>query len=414
MAARTSWPAIHIVRQMRRDYPGSVTSTIGSAPGGLARRAATTLSAAGRTAVQSATSSLARGGLPAARAVGAGADEIRAFTQGSPNLRDGVFDNLDHEASQVDADLRVVLDMARRPGRPRRPVPVLPPAFADDVTDLQITWLGHATVLVELDGVRVLTDPVLSRRCSPSQTVGPARMHSAPVTVAGLPPIDVVLISHDHYDHLDMATIVDLAQQHPSARFVTPIGVGAHLIAWGVAAERIDQADWWGEVTVAAAGRDITFTCCPARHFSGRSLLRNLALWGSWVMAGPVHRVFFSGDTGFSEHFEEVATRLGPVDASLTAVGAYDPVWPDVHVTPEEAIVVHRMLARDRESVMIPIHWGTFNLARHSWADPIARLLPAAAANPTDVLVPPPGGTVHLVHRTGTGLRMPQWWEKSA
>ncbi|WP_373691930.1 MBL fold metallo-hydrolase [Gordonia mangrovi] len=391
-----------------------MTSTIGSDPSGLARRAATTLSAAGRFAVESATGSLARSGLSAARALGAGADEIRAFTHGSPNLRDGVFHNLDHEPSQVDADLRVVLDMARRPGRPRRPVPVMPPDFADDVTDLQITWLGHASVLVELDGVRVLTDPVLSRRCSPSQTVGPARMHSAPVTVADLPPIDVVLISHDHYDHLDMATVVDLALAHPGARFVAPIGVGAHLIAWGVSAGRIDQADWWGEVTVSTADRDITFTCCPARHFSGRSLSRNLALWGSWVMAGPVHRVFFSGDTGFSEHFEEVAARLGPVDASLTAVGAYDPVWPDVHVTPEEAVVVHRMLARDRESVMIPIHWGTFNLARHSWVDPIARLLPAAAANPTDVLVPPPGGTVHLVHRTGSGLEMPHWWEKTA
>ncbi|MAU83977.1 MAG: MBL fold metallo-hydrolase [Gordonia sp.] len=391
-----------------------MTSTIGSVSPGLARRAATTLVAAGRTALESATGSLARGGVPAARALGASATEIGAFTHGSPNLRDGFFRNLDHAPSQVDADLRVVLDMARRPGKPRRPVPVLAPAFSDDVEDLQITWLGHASVLVEIDGVRVLTDPVLSRRCSPSQTVGPARMHAAPVTVADLPSIDVVLISHDHYDHLDMATVVDLALLHPQARFVAPIGVGAHLIAWGVAADRIDQADWWGEVTVSAGGRDITFICCPARHFSGRSLSRNLALWGSWVMAGPVHRVFFSGDTGFSEHFEDVAARLGPVDASLTAVGAYDPVWPDVHVTPEEAVVVHRMLARDRESVMIPIHWGTFNLARHSWGDPIARLLPAAVVNPTDVLIPPPGGTVHLLHRTGTGLEMPRWWEKSA
>lgn len=382
----------------------------------MAQRAASTLATAGISAADVLTAGLARRGLPAARALGADSADIRRFTIGSPYAPDGSFHNLEPAEPQVDADFRVVLDMARRPGRPRRPVEVLRPDFAEEAGDLTATWLGHASVLVELDGLRILTDPVFSARCSPSQRVGPARMHAAPATVADLPPVDVVLISHDHYDHLDMATVVELAERQPQTRFVTAIGVGAHLIAWGIGADRIEQADWWEERTIAVGGTSLTFTCCPARHFSGRGLTRNLTQWSSWVVAGPSHRMFFSGDTGFSERFEEIVTRVGSVDLTLIAVGAYDPMWPEVHVNPEEAIAVHRMLTGDRvrDAVMIPIHWGTFNLARHSWADPIARLLPTAEANASTVVVPPPGGAVDLVQRTGTAMRNPAWWEASA
>jgi L-ascorbate metabolism protein UlaG (beta-lactamase superfamily) len=393
-----------------------VTSTTGRTSTQLAQRAASTLATAGISAADVLTAGLARRGLPAARALGADSADIRRFTIGSPYERDGAFHNLEPAEPQVDADFRVVLDMARRPGRPRRPVEVLRPEFAEEAGDLRATWLGHASVLVELDGVRILTDPVFSARCSPSQLVGPSRMHAAPASVADLPPVDVVLISHDHYDHLDMATVVDLAERQPQTRFVTAIGVGAHLIAWGIAADRIEQADWWEERTIVVGGTSLTFTCCPARHFSGRGLTRNLTQWSSWVVAGPSHRMFFSGDTGFSDRFEEIATRIGPVDLTLIAVGAYDPLWPEVHVNPEEAVAVHRMLTGDRvrDAVMIPIHWGTFNLARHSWADPIARLLPSAEANASTVVVPPPGGGVDVVHRTGTAMRNPAWWEASA
>ncbi|AZG45341.1 MBL fold metallo-hydrolase [Gordonia insulae] len=393
-----------------------MTSTIGRTGVQLAQRAASTLSVAGLSAADSVTAGLARRGFPAARALGASSDEIRQHTAGSPNLAGGVFRNVEPAATAVDADFRMVVDMARRPGRPRRPIPVLTPEFGEEAGELGVTWLGHATVLVELDGARILTDPVFSNRCSPSTLVGPARMHRAPVTVDDLPPIDVVLISHDHYDHLDMETVVALSIRQPQVRFVAPIGVGAHLEAWGIAPDRIAQADWWGECTVTIGDSDFTFTCCPARHFSGRSLTRNLALWASWVVAGPSRRMFFSGDTGFSERFDDVGGRLGSVDLTLVAVGAYDVAWPDVHVDPEEAVAIHRMLTRDhnRDAVMIPIHWGTFNLARHTWGDPIARLLPAAAANSATVMVPPPGGAIDLVHRTGSGLDDPSWWEASA
>ncbi|MGC5255276.1 MBL fold metallo-hydrolase [Gordonia sp. DT218] len=393
-----------------------MTSTISRTGANLAQRAASTLSTVGLATANAVTGGLARRGLPAARALGADAEEIRRFTAASARQLDGVFSNVEQAEPAVDADFRVFLDMARRPGRPRRPIPVLRPEFADEVRALHATWLGHASVLVELDGVRVLTDPVFSRRCSPAKAIGPARMHPAPAQVADLPPIDVVLISHDHYDHLDMPTVVDLAARQPGVRFVAPIGVGAHLMSWGIAADRIDQIDWWDDHTLSFVRGDLTFTCTPARHFSGRSLTRNLTQWASWVVAGPTHSFFFSGDTGFSEQFDEVGMRLGGVDLTLVAVGAYDPVWPDVHVNPEEAVRVHRMVTGDRvrDAVMIPIHWGTFNLARHSWGDPIARLLPAAADNATTVIVPPPGGSIDLLTRSGTALDDPAWWEATA
>ncbi|MYR06566.1 MBL fold metallo-hydrolase [Gordonia sp. SID5947] len=393
-----------------------MTSTISRTGTNLAQRAASTLTTAGLTTANAVTGGLARRGLPAARALGAETAEIRRHTASSPRLRDGMFHNAEQSEPAVDADFRVLLDMIRRPGRPRGPIPVLRPDFADQAGALRATWLGHASVLVELDGMRILTDPVFSQRCSPARAVGPARMHAAPAGVADLPPIDVVLISHDHYDHLDMPTVVDLAARQPGARFVAPIGVGAHLVSWGIAADRIDQLDWWDDQVLSFGHGDLTFTCTPARHFSGRSLTRNLTQWASWVVSGPAHSFFFSGDTGFSEQFDEVGMRLGGVDLTLVAVGAYDPVWPDVHVNPEEAVRVHRMVTRDRvgDAVMIPIHWGTFNLARHSWGDPIARLLPAADENAATVMVPQPGGAIDLVTRSGTGLQDPMWWEVCA
>lgn len=371
---------------------------------------------AGLYAADAVASRLAGLGSSSARALGAHADEIRLHTTGSPYLVDGVFGNREPAGDGADPDLNILLDMVRNPGRPHHPVRVLTPQFAAEPGELTVTWLGHASALVELDGVRILTDPVFSRRCSPSQRIGPGRMHRSPVRVGDLPDVDIVLISHDHYDHLDMPTIVELAARQPAARFIAPIGVAAHLIAWGVGPDRIDQADWWGQCAVTVGTIELTLTCCPARHFSGRALTRNLTQWASWVVAGPNHRLFFSGDTGFSDVFSEVGARLGPVDLTLVAVGAYDPVWPDVHINPEEAITVHRMVAGDAvaDAVMIPIHWGTFNLARHPWGEPIARVLPTAAANAATVLVPPPGGTIDVLSRTGTGLADPTWWEASA
>ncbi|WP_372632019.1 MBL fold metallo-hydrolase [Gordonia jinghuaiqii] len=357
---------------------------------------------------------LAAGGLEPARALGATREEIAPHVSGSPHLRDGVFDNPE-PPTQGDPDLQVFTDMARRPGKPRRPVMVTVPRFGAPA-DLAVTWLGHATAVVDIDGARVITDPVLSRRCSPSQLIGPGRMHEAPLTAQQLPPLDVVIISHDHYDHLDMHTVTTIAATQPDVVFVTTIGVAAHLVSWGIGEDRIRQADWWDEVIVETAGGALTFTCGPARHFSGRWLARNLTQWGSWAIAGHTHRVFFSGDTGYSERFEDVGAKLGPFDLTLIAVGAYDVMWPDIHVNPEEALSIHRMVSpgSGSDSVLIPIHWGTFNLARHPWGEPIARLQAHTHSDAPTVLVPQPGGSIDLEHRTGTGVAHPGWWEASA
>ncbi|MGV9795985.1 MULTISPECIES: MBL fold metallo-hydrolase [unclassified Gordonia (in: high G+C Gram-positive bacteria)] len=391
-----------------------VTSMTGKGGTEVATRAIGRVALAGSKVADAAVGRLADAGLAPAMALGATRDEILPHVEASPHRVGGAFDNPE-PAGEATPDLSVFADMLRRPGRPRRPIMVTRPEF-DEPGSLAVTWLGHASALIDIDGVRVLTDPVFSLRCSPSQQIGPARLHPSPVTVADLPPVDVVLISHDHYDHLDMETVAAIARAMPDAIFVAPVGVGAHLVRWGIPGVRIRQADWWGDVTVQTPSGAVTFTCGPARHFSGRALARNLTQWASWAIRGPVHRAFFSGDTGYTERFADLGALHGPFDVTLIAVGAYDPVWPDIHVNPEEAVAIHRMLSGSAgtDAVMIPIHWGTFNLARHPWGEPIARLLPHAARNATTVLVPQPGGAIDLVSRAGTGLTSRDWWEKSA
>ncbi len=377
-------------------------------------RASTTV----RGAVASATERLADAGLPGARAIGATLEAIAAEVATSRFLVDGRFVNPDPPSPATGSPAAALGDMMRRPGRPTARIMVSTPDFAHRPRDLAVTWLGHATALVEVDGVAILTDPVFSRRASPSQLVGPARMHPVPCTVAELPPIDVVLISHDHYDHLDAVTVRELARTWPAAVFVCPIGVGAHLRAWGIAAQRIRTAQWHDEVAVTVDGTPIRFAAVPARHFSGRALERDRTMWVSWAVIGPRHRMFFSGDTGFTESYEDAGAAHGPFQLTLLAIGAYDPLWPDIHVTPEEALTIHRVLTRGEEALLVPIHWGTFNLARHAWGEPAARLVHAARAAPgrapVDIVIPHPGGDLDLTDRTGTATLAPDWWKESA
>jgi L-ascorbate metabolism protein UlaG (beta-lactamase superfamily) len=251
---------------------------------------------------------------------------------------------------------------------------------------LRATWLGHSTVLLEIDGVRVLTDPVWGERASPLAFAGPKRFQPVPVTVAALPPIDAVIISHDHYDHLDYPTILELAKL--PVPFFTSLGVGAHLESWGVPAERITELDWWENATIASArggGRNgVTLTATPSQHFSGRGLgSRNTTLWSSFVVKGPKRSVFFSGDTGLTPEYAEIARRLGPFDLVMLEVGAFHPAWGDIHLGPEHALEALALLGGGS---FLPVHWGTFNLAMHAWDDPAETLVRLA-----------PGAGVHLV-----------------
>ena len=282
---------------------------------------------------------------------------------------------------------------------PKRPIAVVMRGAADYATapvGLRATWIGHASVLLEIDGRRVFTDPIWSERCSPSTLLGPKRFHPAPVALADLPPIDAVVISHDHYDHLDMATVKALK----SAHFAVPLGVGAHLARWGIAADHISELDW-GE---SAQVNGLTLTATPARHYSGRNPLHgDETLWASWVIQGPQHRAFFTGDTGYFDGFKKIGAQHGPFDLALIKVGACDPTWQEIHMCPEEAVQAGQDLGA---RLLLPVHWGTFNLAFHPWNEPAERALAAAQKAGIAMATPRPGEFVDAARpRPGEA-----WW----
>jgi len=264
---------------------------------------------------------------------------------------------------------------------------------------LRAIWFGHATVLVELDGLRFFSDPILSDRASPFSSLGPERFFQPPLSLEELPPVDAVVISHDHYDHLDMNTVTFLARR--GTIFFVPLGVGAHLESWGIAASQIVEMDWWESRSLGA----VKIHCTPAVHYSGRSLTNgNQTLWSSWSIIGPSHRFFHSGDSGFSEHFAEIGKRLGPFDMTSIKIGAYDVTWEGIHMSPEHAVDAHVAL---RGRIMLPVHWGTFNLAVHDWDEPILRAREAAKNRHVNLVTPGPGEIVDA----DKSFVSTEWWK---
>jgi L-ascorbate metabolism protein UlaG (beta-lactamase superfamily) len=325
-----------------------------------------------------------------------------ARMEGSPRYRAGAFHNTRRGTSSMPGNQRDVMRRFRENAdrrHPAGPIPVVSANREPATSGLHVTWFGHASCLVELDGVRLLLDPVWSERCSPSRHVGPRRLHGVPVALDRLAPVDAVVISHDHYDHLDTETIRTLVTT-TDALFVVPLGVGAHLDAWGVPPSRYVECDWGDGVDVAG----VRVTAVEAQHFSGRGLRRDGTLWASWVLAGPGGRVFFSGDTGYFDGYAGIGAEHGPFDVSLMAVGAYDRAWPDIHLDPEEAVRATRELSG---GLLLPIHWCTFVLAPHPWAEPVERLLVAAASSGVPVAVPRVGDRVDVADPPG----LDAWWE---
>lgn len=297
---------------------------------------------------------------------------------------------------------------ARRDGKPERalgPFSTDPSAYATPpVTDLRVTWMGHSTLLLEIDGYRVLIDPVWSERASMVSFAGPRRFYAPPLALQDLPPLDAILISHNHYDHLDRATIRQLADSGMVRRvpFYCSLGVGRHLESWGIRRGQITELNW-GET--AALGPEFRLTATPARHFSGRALWdRNRTLWSSFAIRGSRHNVFFGADSGMFPGFAQIGSVYGPFDLTMLEIGAYDADWPEIHMGPEHAVEAHAAL---RGRLLLPIHWGLFNLAFHPWREPVERLIAAASRQSIPLFLPKPGKPSEV---SGASLHS-FWWE---
>jgi L-ascorbate metabolism protein UlaG (beta-lactamase superfamily) len=274
----------------------------------------------------------------------------------------------------------------------RAPKQALPVVFMDGYAlqtpspGLRFAWLGHSGVLMEMSGKRLLIDPVFSERASMFQWAGPRRFQPSPLQAGDLPAVDAVLISHDHYDHLDKTTIRALAGK--TAGFHAPLGVASILQGWGISETKIYEYAWWNAHTV----NGITITAVPARHFSGRGLFNRFGtLWCGWSVSDSRYRIYHSGDTGMTPVFREIGVMNGPFDLAFIKIGAYDQSWPDIHLNPEQAVTAFFDI---RGQALVPIHWGVFDLGLHSWYEPIERLVSAADQARARILTPRMGELV--------------------
>jgi len=324
------------------------------------------------------------------------------------NETKGVFENRRPElmenmrAESFNFELLQEWFSEREAAKPADKLPEHVPDITEFVTpadQTKLMWLGHSTFLLNINGTIVLVDPVFSSHAAPVSFTA-KRFQPSVLSLDALPPVDVVLISHDHYDHLDQKSVAFFAGA--KTQFVTPLGVGVHLQRWGISAEQIIERDWWESHKT----HDIEFVAAPAQHFSGRDGFNNdETLWASWIIAAKQSRVFYSGDSGYDTHFKEIGKRFGPFDLSIMENGQYDQAWPSVHMFPEQTLQAH---ADVEAGYLMPVHWGMFELAFHTWYEPVEQLSRLAQDKGVDLLTPILGQTVVL----DSSVKTQNWWRE--
>jgi L-ascorbate metabolism protein UlaG (beta-lactamase superfamily) len=270
-----------------------------------------------------------------------------------------------------------------------------------DEKSLSVNWFGHSSGLLEIEGKLILFDPVFSNRVGPLKGTGTKRFHkSAPLNASQLPPVDIVLISHDHYDHLDKQSIKDIKDK--TGLFIVPEGVTQYLLDWDVPAEKIITLKWWEEHHL----NDLTLACTPSRHFSGRGLFdRNSTLWCSYVIKGKTKTVFFSGDSGYHKGFKTIGEKYGPFDLSIMECGQYNTDWALIHMHPTETVQASIDL---NSKIVLPIHWGAFSLSVHTWYEPVEVFTAEARQKSLKYITPEIGAITQINEETNTR----HWWEK--
>ncbi len=323
----------------------------------------------------------------------------------SEHFEDGVFVNLIE--TKMDIPLSKIPGMMwgfLSPGENKSPSKSLPTEFnhqantAPDSTAL-ITWYGHSAVLLKIDGKVILIDPMLGPAASPVSFMTNRFNYEEPIDLKEIPKVDAIIISHDHYDHLDYPSIVELKDK--TDHFFTALGVGSHLEKWGVDKEAITELDWWQDVEY----QGLKFTAAPARHFSGRGILdRNKTQWASWAVQGKKQNIYFSGDGGYGPHFKEIGEKLGPFDFAMMECGQYNKMWEAIHMMPEQSVQAGIDV---QGKILMPIHWGAFDLSLHTWTDPVQRFTKEAKRLKVEYTTPVIGKEFNVA------VQQPQqyWWE---
>lgn len=322
----------------------------------------------------------------------------------SPNYKEGIFQNVEPtEVMRKEASSwKMLKDFYTKP---KTTVPLHPlPSVKTDLVSLEsevptLVWFGHSSYLIKSKNFSILVDPVFSGHASPVSFFGKEFPGTNVYGVEAMPALDVVVLTHDHYDHLDYETIQQL---HPTVKqFVVPLGVDAHLLHWGVPAEKITALDWWSTTSVADS---VELTATPSRHFSGRGFARGKTLWSAFVLNVHGYSIFIGGDSGYDSQFKKIGEKFGPFDIALLECGQYGDDWPSIHMFPEEVPLAAKDLGA---KILMPVHWAKFALAYHAWNDPIERLLVSAAEHQVSVVTPKIGEPLLI----GRSMPVEKWWK---